>query len=157
MTLAEKSIVAYNSLALVFSVGSANVAQLVEQRIRNAWVAGSSPAVGSIEFAGQSLTRLAFLFLLTRIALPKKREYGADIISSASKYRQKVAKRRAFCSEKTAPVLYPLFLRGSAFGGLRFLLFLLLVIWWASLLFHMRCRRRSLCFQLGVFAGFPCS
>ncbi len=60
MTLAEKSIVAYNSLALVFSVGSANVAQLVEQRIRNAWVAGSSPAVGSIEFAGQSLTRLAF-------------------------------------------------------------------------------------------------
>ncbi len=126
MTLAEKSIVAYNSLALVFSVGSANVAQLVEQRIRNAWVAGSSPAVGSIEFAGQSLMRLAFLFLLTRIALPKKREYGADIISSASKYRQKVAKRRAFCSEKTAPVLYPLFLRGSAFGGLRFLLFLLL-------------------------------
>ena len=126
MTLAEKSIVAYNYLALVFSVGSANVAQLVEQRIRNAWVAGSSPAVGSIEFAGQSLTRLAFLFLLTRIALPKKREYGADIISSASKYRQKVAKRRAFCSEKTAPVLYPLFLRGSAFGGLRFLLFLLL-------------------------------
>ena len=94
MTLAEKSIVAYNSLALVFSVGSANVAQLVEQRIRNAWVAGSSPAVGSIEFAGQSLMRLAFLFLLTRIALPKKREYGADIISSASKYRQKVAKRR---------------------------------------------------------------
>ena len=126
MTLAEKSIVAYNSLALVFSVGSANVAQLVEQRIRNAWVAGSSPAVGSIEFAGQSLTRLAFLFLLTRIALPKKREYGTDIISSASKYRQKIAKRRAFCSEKTAPVLYPLFLRGSAFGGLRFLLFLLL-------------------------------
>ena len=84
------------------------MAQLVEQRIRNAWVAGSSPAVGSIEFAGQSLMRLAFLFLLTRIALPKKREYGADIISSASKYRQKVAKRRAFCSEKTAPVLYPL-------------------------------------------------
>ena len=104
------------------------MAQLVEQRIRNAWVAGSSPAVGSIEFAGQSLMRLAFLFLLTRIALPKKREYGADIISSASKYRQKVAKRRAFCSEKTAPVLYPLSLslRGSAFGGLRFLLFLLL-------------------------------
>ena len=124
MVLAEKMIVAYTSMALVFSVGSANVAQLVEQRIRNAWVAGSSPAVGSIEFAGQSLTRLAFLFLLTRIALPKKREYGTDIISSASKYRQKVAKRRAFCSEKTAPVLYPLFLRGSAFGGLRFLLFL---------------------------------
>ena len=60
MALAEKMIVAYTSMALVFSVGSANVAQLVEQRIRNAWVAGSSPAVGSIEFAGQSLMRLAF-------------------------------------------------------------------------------------------------
>ena len=126
MTLAEKLIVKYTSMALIFSVGSANVAQLVEQRIRNAWVAGSSPAVGSIEFAGQSLMRLAFLLFLTRMALPKKREYGADTISSASKYRQKVAKCRAFCSEKTAPVLYPLFLRGSAFGGLRFLLFLLL-------------------------------
>ena len=124
MTLAEKLIVAYTSMALVFSVGSANVAQLVEQRIRNAWVAGSSPAVGSTEFAGQSFMRLTFCFFLTRIALPKKREYGADTISSASKYRQKVAKRRAFCSEKTAPVLYPLFLRGSAFGGLRFSPFL---------------------------------
>ena len=64
LTLAEKMIVAYTSMALVFSVGSANVAQLVEQRIRNAWVAGSSPAVGSIEFAGQSLTRLAFFVFL---------------------------------------------------------------------------------------------
>ena len=65
MALAEKMIVAYTSMALVFSVGSANVAQLVEQRIRNAWVAGSSPAVGSIEFAGQSFTRLAFCFFET--------------------------------------------------------------------------------------------
>ena len=64
MALAEKMIVAYTSMALVFSVGSANVAQLVEQRIRNAWVAGSSPAVGSIEFAGQSLMRLAFFAFL---------------------------------------------------------------------------------------------
>ena len=75
MTLAEKSIVAYTSLALVFSVGSANVAQLVEQRIRNAWVAGSSPAVGSIEFAGQSLMRLAFLLFLIRIASSERWEY----------------------------------------------------------------------------------
>ena len=105
MTLAEKLIVEYTSMALIISVGSANVAQLVEQRIRNAWVAGSSPAVGSIEFAGQSLMRLAFLFLLTRIALPKKREYGADIISSDSKYRQKVAKRRVLLRENgTCPV-----------------------------------------------------
>ena len=72
MTLAEKSIVAYTSLALVFSVGSANVAQLVEQRIRNAWVAGSSPAVGSIEFAGQSLMRLAFLLFLGPNSPPEK-------------------------------------------------------------------------------------
>ncbi len=64
MALAEKMIVAYTSMALVFSVGSANVAQLVEQRIRNAWVAGSSPAVGSIEFAGQSFMRLAFFVFL---------------------------------------------------------------------------------------------
>ena len=70
------------------------MAQLVEQRIRNAWVAGSSPAVGSIEFAGQSFMRLAFLLFLTRIASSERWEYGADIISSASKYRQKVAKRR---------------------------------------------------------------
>lgn len=33
------------------------------ESFRNAWVAGSSPAVGSIEFAGQSLMRLAFFFL----------------------------------------------------------------------------------------------
>lgn len=76
MTLAEKLIVAYTSMVLVFSVGSANVAQLVEQRIRNAWVAGSSPAVGSIEFAGQSFMRLAFLFFLIRIASSEKWEYG---------------------------------------------------------------------------------
>lgn len=46
----------------VQSIFIASVAQLVAQRIRNAWVAGSSPAVGSIEFAGQSLMRLAFCF-----------------------------------------------------------------------------------------------
>ena len=28
--------------------GKADMAQLVEQRIRNAWVAGSSPAIGSL-------------------------------------------------------------------------------------------------------------
>lgn len=27
---------------------------------------------------------------------------------------------------------------------------------WASSLFPMRCRRRSLCFLRGVFVGFPC-
>ena len=75
MALAEKMIVAYTSMALVFSVGSANVAQLVEQRIRNAWVAGSSPAVGSIEFAGQSLMRLAFFLFSIRITSSEKWKY----------------------------------------------------------------------------------
>lgn len=125
MTLAEKLIVEYTSMALIFSVGSANVAQLVEQRIRNAWVAGSSPAVGSIEFAGQSLMRLAFLFLLTRIALPKSGNTGQISFLRLQNIGKKL-QSAGFCSEKTAPVLYPLFLRGSAFGGLRFLLFLLL-------------------------------
>ena len=79
MALAEKMIVAYTSMALVFSVGSANVAQLVEQRIRNAWVAGSSPAVGSIEFAGQSLMRLAFFAFL------ETGNIGTDTVSPLSK------------------------------------------------------------------------
>ena len=30
------------------------MAQLVEQRIRNAWVAGSSPAIGSLTFRSQN-------------------------------------------------------------------------------------------------------
>ena len=30
------------------------MAQLVEQRIRNAWVAGSSPAIGSLYFLSQN-------------------------------------------------------------------------------------------------------
>ena len=44
------------------------MAQLVEQRIRNAWVAGSSPAVGSIE---QPQVRSIFLacFLLPKTFL----------------------------------------------------------------------------------------
>ena len=75
LTLAEKMIVAYTSMALVFSVGSANVAQLVEQRIRNAWVAGSSPAVGSIEF--MQVSRLCgwpfFVFLDPNSQLGKVR------------------------------------------------------------------------------------
>ena len=71
MTLAEKLIVAYTSMALVFSVGSANVAQLVEQRIRNAWVAGSSPAVGSIEFM-QVRTGFLACFLLPKTISDKR-------------------------------------------------------------------------------------
>lgn len=44
---------------------SANVAQLVEQRTRNAQVTGSSPVVGSSEIAGQNcFSVLACFFLL---------------------------------------------------------------------------------------------
>ena len=59
------------------------MAQLVEQRIRNAWVAGSSPAVGSIEFAGQSLMRLAFLLFLIRIASSEKWKYRREYRTGA--------------------------------------------------------------------------
>ena len=39
------------------------MAQLVEQRIRNAWVAGSSPAIGSLFLGSQTLIVLTpFLF-----------------------------------------------------------------------------------------------
>ena len=34
-----------------FAVGFADMAQLVEQRIRNAWVPGSSPGIGSQYFS----------------------------------------------------------------------------------------------------------
>lgn len=88
MTLAEKLIVAYTSMALVFSVGSANVAQLVEQRIRNAWVAGSSPAVGSIEFAGQSFMRLAFLFSWGRAFCRLGKRWGRSFSESLHLIRQ---------------------------------------------------------------------
>ena len=37
---------------MIFEV--ADMAQLVEQRIRNAWVAGSSPAIGSLSIRSQS-------------------------------------------------------------------------------------------------------
>ena len=60
--LAENAEVAYTSLALIFSVRSANVAQLVEQRIRNAWVAGSSPAVGSMKLQVSRLCGWPFSF-----------------------------------------------------------------------------------------------
>ena len=36
------------------------MAQLVEQRIRNAWVAGSSPAIGSLFHESESLVLTRF-------------------------------------------------------------------------------------------------
>ena len=55
------------------------MAQLVEQRIRNAWVAGSSPAVGSIEFAGQSLMRLTFFCCLGKTFRPMGKKLGKTV------------------------------------------------------------------------------
>ena len=107
MTLAEKLIVAYTSMALVFSVGSANVAQLVEQRIRNAWVAGSSPAVGSTEFAGQSFMRLAFLFFLGKSVLPLGEAMGQKFFRIASSYKTgwEYGDRYRFPAQQTGPSL----------------------------------------------------
>ena len=48
-----------------FVLGFADVAQLVEQRIRNAWVRGSSPLIGS----GQGTLQKAFPFLFARPAV----------------------------------------------------------------------------------------
>ena len=39
------------------------MAQLVEQRIRNAWVAGSSPAIGSLSKQKESGYNILALFL----------------------------------------------------------------------------------------------
>ena len=50
------------------AIGS-DMAQLVEQRIRNAWVAGSSPAIGSLfcKKSQQSHLWILTLFLFLRI------------------------------------------------------------------------------------------
>ena len=59
------------------------MAQLVEQRIRNAWVAGSSPAIGSLFYRG-SATRVLTLFHFADLAqlvehwLPKPRVAGSS-------------------------------------------------------------------------------
>ena len=53
------------TFAAAFGKKLATVAQLVEQRIRNAWVGGSSPPSGSEK--GKSLRILPFLFLFHMI------------------------------------------------------------------------------------------
>ena len=48
-TLQKKALYNFPNLKkrITFAVGFADMAQLVEQRIRNAWVRGSSPLIGS--------------------------------------------------------------------------------------------------------------
>ena len=59
------------------------MAQLVEQRIRNAWVAGSSPAIGSLSWSQQQLCSDSF-FVQAELAqlvehwLPKPRVAGSS-------------------------------------------------------------------------------
>ena len=58
--------IAFNKRHRLFAICLAELAQLVEQRIRNAWVGGSSPPSGSRE-----KTKMAFS-LCVLAELPKK-------------------------------------------------------------------------------------
>ena len=92
------------------------MAQLVEQRIRNAWVAGSSPAIGSLNLQekSQDLSVLTFfssfdalfgasaeLAQLVEHWLPKPRVAGSSPVFRSGKMekieriRKKVAKKFA--------------------------------------------------------------
>ena len=66
----------------------ADMAQLVEQRIRNAWVAGSSPAIGSFEAIGFSNPPDSFFFAvvaqLVEHWLPKPRVAGSSPVYRSS-------------------------------------------------------------------------
>ncbi len=55
-TLPKKGLYNFPNLEkrLTFAFGFADMAQLVEQRIRNAWVRGSSPLIGSNRFKPES-------------------------------------------------------------------------------------------------------
>ena len=63
------------------------MAQLVEQRIRNAWVAGSSPAIGSFH-SEESESSDSFLFAelaqLVEHWLPKPRVAGSSPVFRSS-------------------------------------------------------------------------
>ena len=71
------------------------MAQLVEQRIRNAWVAGSSPAIGSLS-SGVRIQHSGSFFLPADLAqlvehwLPKPRVAGSSpVIRSPQKEKNK--------------------------------------------------------------------
>ena len=77
------------------------MAQLVEQRIRNAWVAGSSPAIGSLfcKKSQQSTHGSDSFFLQADLAqlvehwLPKPRVAGSSPVIRSSKTPKDGAKR----------------------------------------------------------------
>ena len=58
--------------SVTFAVGFADMAQLVEQRIRNAWVEGSSPPIGSKqEKRGTFLSFFVYMLSTAKIWLEK--------------------------------------------------------------------------------------
>ena len=72
------------------------MAQLVEQRIRNAWVAGSSPAIGSYTPSGVRIPHSGSFFYKAELAqlvehwLPKPRVAGSSpVIRSPQKEKNK--------------------------------------------------------------------
>jgi hypothetical protein len=70
LVLAHPNGLSYTSNSPVIGP-SANVAQLVEQRTRNAQVTGSSPVVGSSEIAGQNcFSVLACFFYCSLLVFP---------------------------------------------------------------------------------------
>ena len=77
------------------------MAQLVEQRIRNAWVAGSSPAIGSLfckrvsnpPTGPDSFFLQADLAQLVEHWLPKPRVAGSSPVFRSSKTPKNGAKR----------------------------------------------------------------
>ena len=94
------------------------MAQLVEQRIRNAWVAGSSPAIGS-PFPQESEPTKFWLFLFSIVQaelaqlvehwLPKPRVAGSSpVFRSAKKWKNKERVKKVckiFGSFKKTPYL----------------------------------------------------
>ena len=50
---------------VTFALGFADMAQLVEQRIRNAWVRGSSPLIGSKKISRELFPEFSFFTGLT--------------------------------------------------------------------------------------------
>ena len=71
------------------------MAQLVEQRIRNAWVAGSSPAIGSLQFFRVRTQKVLALFQQAELAqlvehwLPKPRVAGSSPVFRSTHKEEK--------------------------------------------------------------------
>ena len=68
--------------SVTFAVGFADMAQLVEQRIRNAWVGGSSPPIGSRqEKRGTFLSFFVYMLSAAKIWLEKVSKDTPDFVT----------------------------------------------------------------------------